>query len=493
MIKHQNYDVIIIGSGIGGLVCGCYLAKHGMKVLIIEKHTQTGGYCTSFTRDGYHFDVAVHSLRGVKEENQIGILFKDLNIKSSTLMTRIDPSDAIVFKNKRLHIYNDIDNTIRSFVSVFSNQKKEIERFFLFVTKTDFTTLYKRAFKNTFRELLDNFFYDEELKTCFNILLGNLGLDSDRISAFSTLVFFRELFTDGGYYPKNGMQAFPNALEKKVKEYGGEVLLFNEVQKIVIKNSKVDGVVLKNGDFIRSRLVVSNADAQQTYRMLIGKEYLDKDLLRRLNHLIVSPSALIVYLGINSKLKNEERCCTLWYFPSQNSVRCYKECFESKVTQIGEYSICGLSSLSVSHQLNHGKVSVSLTSMAPWKEENYWSINKEKVAEKIIRKAIEALGIPRGGIELKEIATPLTLYKYTYNHNGALYGWASIPRQINKCIMPQKSRIKGLYLCGHWATRGWGQGGISMVVNSGRTTANMILKPSTSSKLGVTNVSHAYS
>ena len=116
MIKHQNYDVIIIGSGIGGLVCGCYLAKHGMKVLIIEKHTQTGGYCTSFTRDGYHFDVAVHSLRGVKEENQIGILFKDLNIKSSTLMTRIDPSDAIVFKNKRLHIYNDIDNTIRSFV-----------------------------------------------------------------------------------------------------------------------------------------------------------------------------------------------------------------------------------------------------------------------------------------------------------------------------------------------------------------------------------------
>ena len=49
----NKYDVIIIGAGIGGLTCGCYLAKAGLKVLIIEQHNKPGGYCTSFERKGY--------------------------------------------------------------------------------------------------------------------------------------------------------------------------------------------------------------------------------------------------------------------------------------------------------------------------------------------------------------------------------------------------------------------------------------------------------
>lgn len=59
------YDAVIIGAGIGGLVCGCYLAKAGMKVLIAEHHHKPGGYCTSFKRRGFTFDAAAHSLEGI--------------------------------------------------------------------------------------------------------------------------------------------------------------------------------------------------------------------------------------------------------------------------------------------------------------------------------------------------------------------------------------------------------------------------------------------
>ena len=60
MQKSNNdiYDAIIIGAGISGLVCGCYLAKAGMKVLIAEQHDKPGGYCTSFKREGFTFDAA---------------------------------------------------------------------------------------------------------------------------------------------------------------------------------------------------------------------------------------------------------------------------------------------------------------------------------------------------------------------------------------------------------------------------------------------------
>ncbi|HDY75934.1 MAG TPA: NAD(P)/FAD-dependent oxidoreductase, partial [Candidatus Marinimicrobia bacterium] len=58
--SQNTYDAVIIGAGIGGLVCGCYLAKAGMKVLIAEQHSKPGGYCTSFRRKGFTFDAAPH-------------------------------------------------------------------------------------------------------------------------------------------------------------------------------------------------------------------------------------------------------------------------------------------------------------------------------------------------------------------------------------------------------------------------------------------------
>ncbi len=62
-LKKDEYDVIIIGAGIGGLTCGCYLAKAGMKVLIVEQHSKVGGCCTSFKRKGFTFDATIGGLR----------------------------------------------------------------------------------------------------------------------------------------------------------------------------------------------------------------------------------------------------------------------------------------------------------------------------------------------------------------------------------------------------------------------------------------------
>ena len=78
-MQKNDYDAIIIGAGISGLVCGCYLAKAGMKVLIVEKNAKPGGYCTSFTRGGFHFDACVHSLSSLREDGNISTILKELN------------------------------------------------------------------------------------------------------------------------------------------------------------------------------------------------------------------------------------------------------------------------------------------------------------------------------------------------------------------------------------------------------------------------------
>lgn len=468
----EKYDVIVIGGGIGGLVSGAYLAKAGLKTLLIEKHDNVGGYCSSFRRGRYLFDSAVHSLRGLKDTNQLGIVFNDLGINKSDLLTRIDPSDEIIFKKKKICVYNDSSHTIDSFKDAFPKHRKEIESFFSFMLYTDFIKLYKSTYQKTFYDLLEHYFAEPEIIACFNILLGNLGLDASQISAISAIVFYNELFTDSGYYPIKGIQSFSDLLAEKIRSYGGDVLLKSEVKKICIKGRTARGVVLSNEAFIEGRAIVSNIDATQTYLELIGKTKISADLDKKIKRLKVSSSAFIVYLGLDDKYVCKEKCGTLWYFPSIESTGCYKESFFNKNSLYGKYVIIGLSS----RHSKGNKNAISLTNVLPWELRPKSESEKSAYMKKIIERCKEVMGFDDGAIKVKEVATPNTLYSYTYNRDGALYGWASTSNQIKKNVMPQVSpEIKNLYLCGHWATRGWGQGGISMVANSGRTTAQIII------------------
>jgi phytoene dehydrogenase-like protein len=72
--------VIIIGAGIGGLVCGCYLAKAGLNVLIAEKNFKVGGYCTSFKRGGVLFDACIHTVGSCREDGVITNILRELEI-----------------------------------------------------------------------------------------------------------------------------------------------------------------------------------------------------------------------------------------------------------------------------------------------------------------------------------------------------------------------------------------------------------------------------
>ncbi len=63
----QSYDVVIIGGGISGLICGCFLAKKGVEVLLVEQHSKPGGYCSSFSRKQFIFDIGIHYFGGLRK------------------------------------------------------------------------------------------------------------------------------------------------------------------------------------------------------------------------------------------------------------------------------------------------------------------------------------------------------------------------------------------------------------------------------------------
>src|ERR1700693_1565272 len=125
MVKNEKdtYDVIIIGAGIGGLVCGCYLARAGMKVLIAEQHFKPGGYCTSFKRKGFTFDAAAHSFGGYREYGLLRRVFNDFNVEKKICIKRFAPSDTIITPHYNVSFWSDVEQTIKDFQVAFPSEK----------------------------------------------------------------------------------------------------------------------------------------------------------------------------------------------------------------------------------------------------------------------------------------------------------------------------------------------------------------------------------
>ena len=367
-----------------------------------------------------------------------------------------------------------MNKTVRNIKKIFPDESESIEKFFSFLQTDDYFYLFGHLRNKLFVELLNEFFKDNKLKAALSILLGNIGLSAEKASALAGVALYREFILDGGYYPVGGNQGFADSLNKLFCTLGGKTLLSREAIKIVKNYNKVKGVILSNGEQIEARFVVSNIDAIYTFKKLLNCK--KKDVISKLNKLKLSPSSFVVYLGLNVDLKKLlKNYCVTWKFSTYNINSCYSDTKNIIDDNILKYIVCSFPSLHDHTLAPRGKSIVELFLLAPFKNKKFWDLHKEKIAHKMIKKAEEVIPNLSRHIEVKEIATPYTFYRYTGNSRGAIYGWESSPSQIDKTIMPTETYVEGLYLAGHWTTNGFGQGGIASVSYAGRHAAEMIL------------------
>ena len=470
----DHYDVVIIGSGIAGLTCGVYLAKHGMKVLIVEYHNVPGGFCTSFIRGNFTFDVGVHYFGNVSEYGVMGSFMRDIGIDRLLNLTRIDPSDVIITPDKPIEFRNDFEETVQNLQDAFPAEAKQIDLLCRSMNNDNFLVIYKQFRNKTFRMVLDAYFNDEKLKQVFCVMLGNIGLPSTMVSALTAAVMYRDYVFRGGHYPIGGIQRFPDAIVRKFVEYGGDILLNKEISKISIVNNEVNGVLVCDKYFISCDYAVSNCSARQTFLNLIGSEFLPSDLREKLNRLLPSPSCFTVYFSLKGSLKGSPNIYSnVWYCPDYNIDKAYHDCMHNKVNTDG-FLFCALPSMHDPSLAPDGYECGHLIILSPCMDEEYWSMNIGRIQDKLIRRANDI--IPGFSNKLHETypATPFTIQRFTKADRGAIYGWASTLDQ-NGSTIESRTFIDNLFLAGHWTTLESGQGGITMVVLSGRNVAKTIL------------------
>lgn len=464
-MEKYDYDAIIIGAGISGLVCGCYLAKAGMKVLIVEKNAKPGGYCTSFTRGGFHFDACVHSLGSLREDGNIRKILKELGLEKRLKIKRHDPSDIIIAPDFKIHFWNDLNKTIQEFQDNFPKEARKIEDFFFYIYGLEgISFIPLRAI--TFQVLLDKYFKDEKLKAVLSLpLLGNAGLPAKKISAITGILIYKEFMFDGGYYPNGSIQALPNILIERFKEFGGDVYFSSFVKRIKVKNKTVESVEIEKKGLISAKYVISNVDAMQTFVSLIGEEFISKDIASNLKKLEPSLSMFILYLGIEKYLKKQNDLIpntNIWFLPYYDIDKMYNTAINGDIDNLDWYLI----------RLLSDNKSILMLVNAPFKDEQYWRVNKKRLIDVFIKKIENIIPDFSSHIIFKDAATPNTLYKWTLNYKGAAYGWAGIPSQIAITGFTQRTSIENLYLTGHWTTLAQGVAGVAYL---GRDTSKKIL------------------
>lgn len=466
MLKPNNqdsYDVIIIGAGMSGLVCGCYLAKAGMKVLIVEQHDKPGGYFTSFKRKGFLFDAAAHSFGNYREGGHVRKIFMELGVDKLIKIERFDPTDIIITPDFKITLLNNRDDTIANLSTIFPKEKNNLVNFFHFLTsagQSEFAQLKDK----TFSTLLNFFFSEDKLINSLAFpVFGSGGLPPSLMQSFIGSKIFSEFILDGGYYPEGGMQRLPDALAHIIQQHDGTLLLRRLVKKILVKNNTAVGVELDNNEKLISKYVISACDITQTFKTLVGKDMIDKKMIADLNRMAPSLSTFILYVGIDGPFDGlPQSGSNIWFLPHYDLDEIYHQTQKCNFDEVGYL-----------FRVSPNQKTILAFFGAPFKAGTFWKDNKKKITEEFLYRVGRFIPNLQKHIMYIDSATPLTLCRYTLNHRGAAFGWAKMPSQAFDPIMSRTTDIQGLYLTGHWTSIAFGMPG---TCNSGFDTARRILR-----------------
>lgn len=314
-------DIIIIGTGFGGLATASRLLSQGHNVTMFEKRDKPGGRAYVYEIDGFKFDGGptvitapfmfddIFAAAGKKREDYIEFVpcnpfyrIFDANGKS------FDYNNDHEFTLNEIRKRNPDD--VKGYEKFLGTTKAIFDKGFVeladkpFLKFTDMLKVapdliklqsYKSVYKYVSQYIKDDF-----LRRCFSfhpLLVG--GNPFDTTSIYAMIHYLEREW--GVHYAMGGTGAIVNAMVDLIEDQGGTIHLDSEIDEVIVKNGKAAGIRLKNGEEQKADVVVSNADVAFTYKNLIDKKYRRKYTDRKIERTKYSMSLFVIYFGTKRK------------------------------------------------------------------------------------------------------------------------------------------------------------------------------------------------
>ncbi|MCP4782017.1 MAG: NAD(P)/FAD-dependent oxidoreductase [Fuerstiella sp.] len=287
----DEYDVVVIGSGLGGLTSANILARQGYSVLLLEHHYQLGGMATWFKRRGGHiFDISLHGF-------PMGMIKSCRKYWTQEIADSIVPLKGIRFENPQFSVRTTFDRV--DFTNILTNQ--------FGVTPESVTAFFDRARSMNFyddqatttRQLFEEFFpgRDDVVRLLMEPITYANGSSLDD-PAITYGIVFSNFMHKGVYTFEGGTDALVTKMKEELIRNGVDVRIRTLVEKIEVSRDRQVQAVVVNGRRIKCKAVMSNANLKSTILTLAGEEHFDKSYVEAAHAVRLNSSSCQVYMAL---------------------------------------------------------------------------------------------------------------------------------------------------------------------------------------------------
>lgn len=482
----EQYDAIVIGSGIGGLSTAALLSKEGKKVLVLEKHYVAGGFTHVFKRKDYEWDVGIHYIGEVNKPHAILTrIFSDISDGELKWADMGDVYDRIIFGDEEYKLVKGLGNFSERLKEYFPSEENAIDEYIRMVneatkaTRSFFTekalpplvasltggfmkSKFLKYSDKTTLEVLQGLTKNEKLIAVLSGQYGDYGLPPAQ-SSFAMHAMVVKHYFNGGAYPVGGSQRLAETIYPVIQKSGGEIYVNAGVEEILVQNGKAIGVRMEGGHEIMAPIIVSNAGVVNTYGNLVNDEVANKLGLRdNLKKVTPSVAHVCLYIGLKESGKSlDTGKANLWIYPHYDHDKAVKDYLDDPSKPFPVVYVSFPSAKDPDWENRYpGKSTVEAISLAPYEwfadwEDTRWKKRGEdydKLKEEYCQRLLEVIYkyVPqlKGKIDYYELSSPLSTKNFTSYEKGEIYGIDHTPDRFRQKFLRPRTPIKNLYLTG---------------------------------------------
>lgn len=434
----MDYDVLIIGAGMSGLAAGIRLAYYDKRVCIVEKHHRVGGLNSFYNLRGRKFDVGLHAMTNYVPKSvklaPLPKLLRQLRLKAEDFALCPQQMSVVKFSDKTLRFNNDFGFFIQEVVDNFPGQADNIQKLLKTISEYDELNLYAKPISA--RKVLGSIISDPlliDMILCPLMFYGNAQENDMEFGQF--VVMFKSIFKEGFARPQAGVRQILDVLVKKYKSCGGELRMRCAVKSLKCANSRVESILLENGEALTAGRILSSAGYVETMKLLTDQNASDVNC--RAGQL-----SFVEFILVLDKEPAEIGYNTTITFYCNSAKFNYRK--PDKLVDVSSGVICCPNNFQFENRLPEGMLRVTnLANFDLWNrlsEEDY-KAQKAACLETTLKQVVKSVPDFRDSIVFTDIFTPKTIHRFTGRINGAVYG---TPDKIKM----GETHLDNLFICG---------------------------------------------